>query len=561
MSAHSGGEDATNEELMEGFTPAITDENDTIEKETWAAVLGRSLTQRQNKNVLEVILEKDLKGSFVVSDLECAKFLAKIGLDTRPGMQIDGIQICPSGRGVIYITLKDFVDASKFSRYDVIDVTNSGIRAAMIKPAGKREVILSITGIHPNTSDQSVFDYLDKFGKLASKRVIYGVYTTGPLTGIKNGNRSYKLELEPGVNIGSYHVLDGHKVSIRYPGQQQTCARCLEISRVCKGKGIARNCEAAGGNKMDFPTYIANMWRKIGYSPEDSSLEGKESYIEQQIGGEYTPIKVVSSPNRFSGISLKNLPKEHDYAKVVELLVESGLPENRRDYISFGLNGNVTIRNLDNEVCLLLIENLHGKKHFSRRIYCNGLIAMTPEKNTTENRSDTQEVSISSSPTGTGDVPAAFQYGATSPHLTPSKEVDDNLGRSFSDNNLPSLISPLASPTWPTFQTEDLVRRHSISLLNRTPPKDSLAAELLGLPDASSVNKKSLSSIKDIQENLSNFISCVSSLSQSDGSDADSSVTKSTTRKRKKKKSPQSKKGQKKVDNKVSPDKPSEATN
>ena len=48
---------------------------------------------------------------------------------------IDGIQICPSGRGVIFITFKQEVDIDRYSRYDVIEVTRSGIRAVHVKPA------------------------------------------------------------------------------------------------------------------------------------------------------------------------------------------------------------------------------------------------------------------------------------------------------------------------------------------------------------------------------------------------------------------------------------------
>ena len=64
MSTHSGG----------GFPSAGR-------KETFASVLERSLVPSLNRNVLEVILEKDSKGSFVVTESGCAKFLSKLGLN------------------------------------------------------------------------------------------------------------------------------------------------------------------------------------------------------------------------------------------------------------------------------------------------------------------------------------------------------------------------------------------------------------------------------------------------------------------------------------------------
>ena len=41
-------------------------------KKSFASVLGSNLPVRDNKNVLEVVLEKDSKGSFIVTEKECA---------------------------------------------------------------------------------------------------------------------------------------------------------------------------------------------------------------------------------------------------------------------------------------------------------------------------------------------------------------------------------------------------------------------------------------------------------------------------------------------------------
>ena len=202
MSTNSGGEKG----LLASATAVSTDEGvatNSANMTSWASATKSSLPKAGN-NVLEVILEKDAKGSFQVSEIDCAKFLVKIGLDIKPGVQIDGVQICPGGRGVIFITLKDTVDINNFTRYDVIDITTSGIRAIMVKPAGRREVVISVKGLHPNTSDSTVFKYLEKFGKIVSKRVIYSVFHSGPLAGMKNGDRNFKIELKPGSNIGSY---------------------------------------------------------------------------------------------------------------------------------------------------------------------------------------------------------------------------------------------------------------------------------------------------------------------------------------------------------------------
>ena len=131
---------------------------------SWAQRFGNSVAQ-MNKNILEVILEKDERGAFSVSDVDCARLLTKLGLDLRPGLQVEGVQLCPNGRGVILITLKDNVCIENFCRYDVIQVTSSGIRSVLVKPAGKRDVLVTIRGLHPNTKDSVVLRYLAKFGR------------------------------------------------------------------------------------------------------------------------------------------------------------------------------------------------------------------------------------------------------------------------------------------------------------------------------------------------------------------------------------------------------------
>ena len=94
----------------------------------WAELLGSSLPSSLNKNILEVVLEKNERGAFLVGEEDCARMMKKLGLDQRPGVQVECVQICPNGRGVIFITLKDDVRVENFCRYDVLEITESGIR-------------------------------------------------------------------------------------------------------------------------------------------------------------------------------------------------------------------------------------------------------------------------------------------------------------------------------------------------------------------------------------------------------------------------------------------------
>ena len=255
-------------------------------KGSWAEMLSSTLPTCWKKNILEVILEKDDRGPFIVSHSDRARMIQKIGLDMRPGIHVETIQICPNGRGIVLITLRKEVAIENYCRYDIFEVTNTGIRAVNIKPAGKREVVVNIKNIHPNTMDEGVVDYLNKFGNVLTKKVVYGVFTEGPLKGFRNGDRSFKMEIKPNVNIGTYHVLDGQKVNVKYPGQLQTCARCHQTARTCKGRGMARVCEEEQGVKVEFTDFIKNLWNEIGYSPANVEMsDGLNDQCDQGDAG------------------------------------------------------------------------------------------------------------------------------------------------------------------------------------------------------------------------------------------------------------------------------------
>ena len=156
------------------------------------------------------------------------------------------------------------------------------------------------------------------------------------------------------------------------------------------------------------------------------------------------------------------------YGEIMEFLTLAGLPDESKDYVEINNRGAVTIRNLENNLCQDLIKKLHGKICYSRKLNCNGLIPITPAK---EVISD-----LSSEPRNFTE-----EHTLTGPDLTPSATVVEESSPPILNTVIPTLLSPLnSSGSWPQFEEEDLVRRHSISLIDRTPPSNSLAADLLG---------------------------------------------------------------------------------
>ena len=540
---------------------------------SWAQFLGSTLPSRLNKNVLEIVLDKDARGAFNVSDEECYKVMKKIGLDPLLGTQVEGVQICPNGRGVILITLKEGVQIDKFCRYDVLEVTESGIRAVNVKPAGKREVVVTVKGLHPNTRDQGVIEYLNKFGRVVTTKVVYALYGDGPLKGLKNGDRAFKVEMKPDSNIGSYHILDGNKVTVRYPGQKQTCARCHEVSTYCPGGGMARKCEAAGGIKVELGQYIVELWKKIGYTPgllEFAAAHDDHGDDVDQVnvgsphhGTDFTPVKVVTQPEKFAGVTVKQFPKGVDSGEIMEFLVRSGLPEGDKESVTIKSNGYVTISNLENRVCRILIESIHNKKYFERKLFCNGIIPLTPEKkdsDTSPTVANSNSCLVASNTCSedqglSGQTPLASpatqaptlaSLGRDPPGQTPlartscqgslsaqSQACQVSQEAAYSAGTVPPALSVISSPSplvscFPhnpdaqpsplvieeQSKTDDeFVRRHSLSL--RTPPPGSLAQELLVSSQSFLKTKNLLDEMKSVSDVLSDFNSCLSSISAS----------------------------------------------
>ena len=68
---------------------------------SWAA---KTCPKKLDKNVMDILLEKDKKGLFNASDNETAKVLQKLGVDVASHVEM--VQICPLGKNVIQVTLK-----------------------------------------------------------------------------------------------------------------------------------------------------------------------------------------------------------------------------------------------------------------------------------------------------------------------------------------------------------------------------------------------------------------------------------------------------------------------
>jgi hypothetical protein len=190
--------------------------------------------------------------------------------------------------------------------------------------------------------------------------------------------------------------------------------------------------------------------------------------------------------------------------------------------------------------CAALIEAIHNKINFGRRLYCNGIIPRSPDK--TEQPDDTPASSsagLSTVTPATSTSVSLTDGPSMSPQTTTATLAKTTTTTSLSKTpvmvpTLPSLVSPMSPNTFSQQYSETpdllhlelsndhLVRRNSLSL--RSPPPGSLADEILNHDTANSDQhyaqaKSILTNLKEMSERYSDFGSCYSSSSGDEAAD------------------------------------------
>ena len=252
---------------------------------TYSSIASINTSVRDNKNLLEVRLEKQEGSRFSLLQEETENLLKRLNIHSS---HLLGVSACPEGRPVVLITLHPSVDITKFLFRNESYMVKEGVRTTSIRPEGKKEKMIKITGLHPNTKDQAVVKYLTAHATVSpNPKVIHHVFPGDPgtslLAGKLNGNRSYLVELK--MPMGSFHIIDGEKVSVRYGGQEWTCARCHQLKRDCPGAAVAKECTA---DRVLLSTFIEEHWKKIGYVPDAGAGAlndvDEEQDMEVQVG-------------------------------------------------------------------------------------------------------------------------------------------------------------------------------------------------------------------------------------------------------------------------------------
>ena len=281
--------------------------------------------QRLKRNVLDIEVEKqDIRDEMFLGQDVVAKLFNNIGLDAK---DVVGYQVTYGGKsGKIAALCKTGVDLERFCRQECFEVCK-GVTTKNIRPSGKKDVTVTVSGLDFNTPDSLVQEYIIKFGGiLMSNSVIYAKHVNGPFNGKLNGDRKYQVDMTATkTTMGTYHFLDGERVRVYYRGNTKTCGRCHLGPQQCRGGGIARECQEEGGARKDLILHMKETWLEIGFSPTSFEIPERESEDDcENFGGDQKILDMANFPRssnpslgagvtdteKFSKTKITNFPKD-----------------------------------------------------------------------------------------------------------------------------------------------------------------------------------------------------------------------------------------------------------
>ena len=354
--------------------------------------------QRLKRNVLEITLEKTyVEAEIEVEQEAVAKVCKTLGIDIHG--QVQGFQVQHKGRtSIISIWMVAGVNLERFCK-DINIKLSEGVMTSMIRPAGKKDVTVTVSGLDFNTPDSFVTDYLNKFGEVMTNNMIYSKFDKGPFAGKFNGDRKYQVDFSKASRcMGTYHLIDGNKVRVFYRGNKKSCGKCHKFMNECPAQDTAKNCPL---DRVLLSDHMKYLWEEISFVPIAFELEEEEKIedVHQQAMKDTTisdhrfpPSMNRAEPSErdvelINGVTIKNFPKELEDKEIIEFLLNHVPSEYdiKNIQINKGFkNISVLVENISPEQCKNIFDSIdfHETKEtfFGVPLYCKPIRKMTPEK-------------------------------------------------------------------------------------------------------------------------------------------------------------------------------------
>ena len=293
--------------------------------------------QKLKRNVLEIEVEKDNEEEEIILSAETvATLLNKIKMNINS--HVEGYQVSfGRKKSKIEVLCKQGLDLEQFCLCESLQV-EKGVKTNFIRPAGRKDVAVTITGLGFNTPDSLVQEYICKFGgKLVTNDVIYVKYGEGPFKGKLNGARKYQIDFtEAKLQMGTFHILDGKRVKVFYRGNGSTCGWCQADGVKCPGGGKAKLCKEAGTKQVHLQEHMKELWSLIDFNPqtfEINEVEYDDTENPENLGGNRKVLNTVHFPRvndreqmspsesaKFTGVRINNFPHDISDADVISFI-------------------------------------------------------------------------------------------------------------------------------------------------------------------------------------------------------------------------------------------------
>ena len=410
--------------------------------------------QRLKRNILEITLEKTNNEAVIdeVGAEDVARVLKTLGIDIVA--QVLGSQVHYKGKfSIVSVWMAPGVSLDKFCKDVNIKVT-PGIMTGMIRPAGKKDVTVTIDGLDFNTPDSFVIDYMNKFGVVLSNAVVYTKCDTGPFKGKFSGERKFQVDFSKSTRqMGTFHIIDGSKVRIFYRGNKKTCGRCHRVASLCPGEAISRNCAAGGGPRVFLSDHMKELWKEVGFVPNTFELDADDKSEDdvQQAVRDALVLSVKNLPptihrqepnsrdiENFNGITVRNFPIAMREEEIVTFLVNHGMPDApARNHITINKgrkSTSVVIDGLNKTEVQTMFKSIHfhetKQKFFELEVplYCKALRNMTPKKpeNTQIGKDDKEDTTKEKDESTKSSDKEADKREESIDKEAPYKDTDEN---------------------------------------------------------------------------------------------------------------------------------------
>ena len=356
-----GGEPSVNSEPGGGSAGAATvADQQTSAAVSFANVVGGEFAGIQKKLTIHLVRDENAKASFKCSPGEISTLVFKTlkipkdNVITFEQRRMNEIDVHTIG-----------IDPEKYKVAMQIKIKD-GLYTMPMR-AMRRPTKVSVDWVGYLTPDSCFLKLMSYFGEVVDGKVYHHLHLENkPLNkcsedekfikGKPNGNKWAWVYLDR--DLPSYGLMepedstkdDPWRVRIHYQRQPETCARCHQGRRGCRGKANAKKCRDKKGPKIDFEDY----WRVLIAAP-----------IQQRTGDE---VNLTANKLRLEGFTKKDVTEgKEEVMKLLATFIHRDIADD--EIVWNEKRRSVIIKDVTPAEINKAVEKVGGTRHQGRTIF------------------------------------------------------------------------------------------------------------------------------------------------------------------------------------------------